>query len=156
MKLIPLTQGQSVQVDDQMFDYLNQWKWYFRDGYAVRMAHGKPRKTIRMHREILSTPQNMQCDHIDGNTLNNQIDNLRICTNAENQHNSQKRKTNKSGYKGVSWIRREEKWVAQIETNGRGKTLGYFDNPMDAAREYDRVAKKLFGEFARLNFPNEV
>jgi hypothetical protein len=154
MKLIPLTQGKFAKVDDNMFDYLNQWRWYYRSGYAVRMSHTENgrRGTIWLHREVVNAPANKQVDHIDLDKLNDQSVNLRTCTHAENQHNGPKRTTNKSGYKGVCWVKAKQKWVAQIEMNGRGRTIGAFSDPVNAAKAYDKVARDLFGEFAKTNF----
>ena len=91
-------------------------------------------------------------DHIDGNGLNCQKDNLRICTHSQNQHNSGIRRNNTSGYIGVSWSKREEKWIAQITVNGKVKRIGAFDDVIEAAKAYDEEALSKRGEFATLNF----
>lgn len=56
--------------------------------------------------------------------------------------------TNTSGYKGVFWRRDRSKWRAKI---GK-KTIGLFDSKIEAAKAYDREAKRIFGEFAKPNF----
>ena len=70
-----------VLVDDEDFEYLNQWRWcavkYTHTYYAVRYD----KKRISMHRLILDVPQNKLTDHRDSNGLNNQIKNIRPCTN---------------------------------------------------------------------------
>ena len=63
------------------------------------------------------------------------------------------RSDNKTGYKGVSWARSKKKYCTQIQSKGRHRFIGYFSTPIEAARAYDKVARSLFGEFARLNFP---
>ena len=70
MKKIPLTQKQFALVDDENFKWLNQWKWYFSNGYAMR-GFRKNGKIIRllMHREILKTPKGKDTDHINSNKL---------------------------------------------------------------------------------------
>lgn len=74
-----------------------------------------------------------QIDHIDGNPDNNRIDNLRIAKNqVEQQQNQKTRKDNISGYPGVAWYKRYNKWVAYINLNKKRKHLGYFDNYEDA------------------------
>jgi HNH endonuclease/AP2 domain len=95
-----------------------------------------------------------EIDHKDRNRLNNQRDNLRSATRQEQVQNTTKRKNTASKYKGVSWWK--NKWKARIVINGKSIHLGYFDNEEDAARAYDRAAKRAFGEFMVLNFPEEI
>lgn len=92
-------------------------------------------------------------DHINGDCTDNQKHNLRIATNQQNFFNRSANHINTSGYKGVSWNSRSEKWVAQIQISRQKEHIGFFENPIDAAKAYDAKAKELFGEFARLNFP---
>ncbi len=94
-------------------------------------------------------------DHIDGDKLNNKFSNLRACTPAENQRNRGRFKSNKSGFKGVSWMKRPAKWQAQICVDRKVKHLGLFENKVDAARAYDIAAIELHGAFAKTNFPVE-
>jgi len=89
-------------------------------------------------------------DHRDNNGLNNIRLNLRIATKSTNEANSQKR-GNKSPYKGITWIPSRNKWQAQITVNYTHKSLGYFDNPWDAAQAYNIAALAAWGEFAVLN-----
>nr|WP_269140600.1 HNH endonuclease [Proteus terrae] len=97
----------------------------------------------------------MHIDHIDGDKLNNRIENLRICTHNQNQHNQGIRASNKSGYKGVSWMKSVKKWQAQICCNSKVTHLGLYTNKIEAAKAYDEAAKKLHGDFAWLNFPEK-
>lgn len=90
----------------------------------------------------------VQIDHIDGNPSNNQIDNLRLASNAENQQNRGKYRTNNSGVKGVAWYRAGQKWHAQIQSHGKKYHLGYFDDIEEAAAAYRKAATELHGEFA--------
>ena len=122
MKEIKLTRGLFTQVDDKDFDYLNQFKWYVLKGhggfYAIRKENCKK---ILMHRFILNTPDNMITDHKDGNTLNNQRNNIRICDKRQNAYNSNPQKGRK--YKGCIWSRITQKWIAQIKVDGKQKYL---------------------------------
>lgn len=59
-----------------------------------------------------------------------------------------------SRYKGVTWNRRRNKWVAQIMARGEIKFLGGFEDEINAGKAYDEAAKKYHGEFANLNFPD--
>ncbi len=170
MKRIPLTQGQFAIIDDDMFEYLNQWKWSARKtkygGFmAIRTVGKRPkRKMVYMHRQIMNCPENLDVDHRDHNTLNNHISNLRICTRSQNLQNSKPRKNCTSIYKGVSWFRQrkykakeyEGKWRTQIMLNGKYLSIGLFKSEIEAAKAYDEKAKELLGEFAYLNFSTKT
>jgi hypothetical protein len=156
MKEIPLTQGKVAIVDDEDYEYLNQWKWCVTDtGYAIRQASRPSKKGIRMHRVIMQTPDGMDTDHINGNKLDNRRCNLRICTRSQNLQNSLAHSNNTSGRKGVSWSTLHQKWVAQIKTNTGYHYLGLFSDIADAVKTYDVAARKYFMEFARPNFQEE-
>lgn len=163
MKQIQLTQGQVALVDDDMFDYLSQWKWCAQrtlsgNYYACRTAYFKDlsglsfKKCILMHRFIMGAAySNTLIDHIDHCTLNNQRHNLRICTHTENSRNRTSHKGSSSSYLGVSWNIRDKKWQVHIKANGKLMRLGHFDSEIQAAEEYNKAALKYFGEFANPN-----
>lgn len=160
MKEIQLTQGMVALVDDADFDYLNQWKWSLckigNNNYAARSKKiPKTRRSVsfRMHRIILDVPKGLYVDHIDGNGLNNQRSNLRICTNQDNARNQPARKNVTSQFKGVGWHKDHNKWRAYITDMHKAIHIGMFKSEKEAALAYDKRAKELFGEFARLNFP---
>lgn len=145
MKVISLENSALLAlVDDSDYEQLAQRKWYFLHDYAIS-------DSVLMHRLIARPCQTQIIDHIDGNTLNNQRSNLRICSVAENLWN--RRATwSASGFKGVSRRNRDRSpWRASITKNGRAVHLGSFADPVDAAKAYDAAAKKLFGEFACTN-----
>ena len=157
-KEIPLTQGKFALVDDDMFEYLNQWKWFAYQGkygkwYARRNEGKRPfRRIIHMHRVVSNTSDGMETDHRDGDGLNNQRYNLRDSTHSQNIANITKRSDNTSGYKGVHWHKHRKKWASQIRVAGKKISLGYYDSAEEAARAYDRAALKYFGPYAVLNF----
>ena len=91
-----------------------------------------------------------EIDHIDGDRGNNRIENLRKATRAQNQWNAKVRKDNTSGFKGVSWHKKQQAWTANISINGKVKFLGTFRTPEEAHDAYAAKAKELRGEFARL------
>lgn len=153
-KEIKLTQGKVALVDDNMFEYLSQWKWYLLKShtnyYAIRTS--KPEnKLIQLHRVVIKAKQGEFVDHINGDKLDNRKVNLRICTKAQNAQNRKTSKLNKSGYNGVSWCIRNKKWVAQIQCENKKNHIGYYIDPIDAAKAFNEAAKKYHGEFAKLN-----
>jgi len=157
MKEIPLTQGKVAIVDDADYEWLMQWKWCaanFRGKfYAIRAVNEKlKRTTIQMHRQIMDTPPGMETDHINGNSLDNRRENLRVCTVSQNQMNRRTQKNNTSGYKGVSYSKHRKKWFSQIQIDKKRIFLGLFLTPENAARAYDEAAKRYFGEFTKTNF----
>mgnify|MGYP001569182729 CR=1 FL=1 len=154
MKQIELTQNKYTLVDDEDFAYLNQWKWHFnksRKNDVGRAARIVNRKMIYMSRLIMNPPKNKQIDHIDGNSLNNQKENLRVCSNAENLRNRSKQRNNFSGFKGVSWDKSRNNWRVAIQINKKDMFLGRFKTKEKAALTYNKAAKKYFKMFARLN-----
>ena len=92
-------------------------------------------------------------DHIDGNGLNNDLSNLRICTHLENMRNRVKKKTpSSSKYKGVTFNKRKNKWQAKTTINYKTIHLGYYSDEVEAAKAYDNFTKEKFGNFAKPNF----
>ena len=127
-------------------------KWHLENGYA---AHKEKGRTILMHRQIMQPPKDMVVDHIDGNQANNCRFNLRVCTRAENQRNRRKHAGSISRFKGVFYNKQRRKWFSQCWLEGKCHATRYVDEEVEAARAYDRQAVEYFGEFARLNFPEE-
>lgn len=141
-------------VDDEDFERVNQYKWFFARGYAKRTNQiGTNGKTILMHRLIMNAPEGVEVDHIDGIGFHNEKHNLRLCSRIENSYNQKKqsRKTS-SRFKGVSRHSKGNKWFARIGLGGVSIYLGLFGNEEDAAKAYDLKARELFGEFAKTNF----
>jgi hypothetical protein len=100
---------------------------------------------------------NEHCDHIDGNGLNNQRSNLRLSIRHGNHKNASKKNVlSTSLYKGVYFYKAGHTWRAEIQCDHERHFLGDFEIEEDAAHAYDKKAKELFGEFARLNFPEEA
>jgi hypothetical protein len=156
MRQIHLTQGLVALVDDADYDELNQHKWHaHRSGngwYAQRHGfRGNKRCILHMHREVMLPPDAMQVDHANGNGLDNQRSNLRICTHAENVRNGRKRRPGSSRFRGVTHNKRLGKWVAQICVNFQKMHLGVFDTEREAAFEYALAALVHFGAFTPIN-----
>lgn len=137
-----------VMVDDEDYELLNQFNWQCGNDKMIR-RHGE--RTL-MHRLIMKAPDHLEVDHIDGNRLNNQRSNLRLCTSSQNKCNRGPRSDNKSGYKGVSWHKQNQKWTVRVKTpHGKYLSCGCYHDIREAAMAYNKVAKRLHGEFAYLN-----
>lgn len=122
-----------------------------RYAYATATVNGV-RNNFAIHQIIMRPPAGMYTDHINGDRLDNRRSNLRFVTPGQNRTNSAAKRTNASGYKGVVRSQFDDRWVAKIYPDSKPLVIGYFDNPVDAARAYDSKAKELYGEFARTNF----
>lgn len=143
MKKIALTKGKYAIVDDEDFEWLNQFKWA-GDKYATRVT------SVRMHTLIMNPPKGKVVDYINGDSLDNRRCNLRIATIGQNSQNSSKQLNRQSKYKGVCGKRKI--WRANIACNKKKYSLGSFKSEIHAAMAYDIAAADLFGEFAKLNF----
>lgn len=155
VKEISLTQGQVALVDDEDYAVLVLHKWHAvwhpgrRMFYASRGALQRGSR-ILMHREITSAPPASPVDHRDHNGLNNQRENLRICTSTQNNANKRKARSAKgSRYKGVS--RHKTRFKAQCGPRSTNRHVGVFDTEEEAALAYNEAAKRIYGEFAWLN-----
>lgn len=154
MKKIRLSSWITCIVDDEDFDYLNQWKW---SGWEYAKRKDKELGIIiSMHRIIMGAKHGDIIDHINGNKLDNRKENLRFCTARENSQNLEH--NHKVGYKGV--YRQYNKcggcyYIVKITVHGKTINLGKFSSQTEAGKTYDKAAKKYFGEFARLNFPEK-
>lgn len=162
MKQIALSRDKFALVDDDDYEWLNQWKWHTLNCrndllYARRTTlkeHGV-RKGVLMHRMILGiTDPKIQVDHKNSNGLDNRRSNIRICPSGANPKNARKWITpTSSRFKGVSWHKRDLKWTAQIRIDGELQHLGNFLSEIEARDAYDHAALRLHGEFAK---PNEI
>ena len=157
---IQLTQGKYALVSRRDYYSLRRYKWYaerkLHTWYAKRkqtMTNGK-QCHVWMHRVILNLKRGdtRQGDHRNGNGLDNRRCNLRIATHAQNTYNSRKHRNTHNPYIGVFRNSTNSSWVAVIRHNKSPIYLGSFSDSIDAAKAYDKQAKKLRGKFAKLNF----
>ena len=123
------------------------------NGYNILClcVNGK-RKIVKIHRLValifIPNPENKpHVDHINNNTLDNNVNNLRWATRSENQHNQKLSKANTSGVKGVSYNKSKKKWVAQIQLDGIAIHIGYFDTIEEAKQARIKKANEAFGVF---------
>jgi len=140
-------------VDEEDADRVLAKRWHpvlIRGSFYV--ATGRESHSY-LHRFVMGADPGFDVDHIDGNTLNNCRSNLRICTHQQNQQNIIRSTPSRSGYRGVVQTR-SGRWAARLKTDGICHYFGTFDTPEEAAIARDNAARKHFGEYARLNFPN--
>jgi len=154
-KQIELTQGQVALVDDDDYQWLSQWKWYFDKhhsgigGYALRK---NKTKKIWMHRAVAEHMGILgRVDHINRNKLDNRRCNLRLATASQDGANRGRRQKKTSKFRGVSWYKPTSCWRAQITTHSIVRHIGYFTDESEAAKAYNREALREFGPFATLN-----
>lgn len=155
-RLIPLSKGLYAIVLASDYDWLSNWAWqawYSALAHCWYAVRSDPSGTYLMHREILGlgVGDKRLGDHRDTwNTLDNRRSNLRVATAQQSSANRRRNKNNTSGYKGVSWSERFQKWRAYISVERRQIHLGYFHDAKVAHMAYCVAAKKYFGEFARV------
>lgn len=107
-------------------------------------------KFVMLHRFIMDAPDGVEVDHINHDRLDNRRANLRLCTHSQNGMNGGIRQ-HSSQFRGVSWDKVNQKWIVHIKIGGVQCHLGRFKTEQEAADAYDKRAKEVFGDFARLN-----
>ncbi len=172
MKTIPLTNSaEATLVDDEIYSLAIQHNpdWYLASSGVYTRSLILPKSLekdgfrglreratrIALHRLVLNVHINCKSkdvDHIDGNKLNNQKSNLRLCEHYENLHNVGKTGQGiTSKYKGVSWHIKSGKWMVLLCVNGERIYGGLFVNEIDAAIASNNLMLKHIGKFAKLN-----
>lgn len=152
MKEIVLNNNMISQVDDEDFEYLNQFFWKIfstKSGYYCRAKIGNER--FLMHRLIAKSKHYQVTDHKDRNGLNNQKFNLRTCTNSQNNCNTKLNSNNTTGFRGVYFDKKRKKFTFRLSFENIKYSGTRFNSAKEAAKARDEVAKKVHGEFATLN-----
>jgi hypothetical protein len=163
--IIVTTNGYTVLIDKDD-NRLKKYKWYgciitksLKHNPNITRTYVYARRTykengkikqIYLHREIMGFPLDKIVDHKNTNTLDCRKTNLRICTRGQNAVNSS-RVRGKSKYKGVHSY--NNRWRVSLKQNGKVSYHGTFDNEVEAAIQYDKVAQQYWGQFAYKNFP---
>lgn len=149
--IIELTQGRCTKVDDDFP------KSILNNKFCVKSCGGKyyastniKGKTVYLHRLITNAPKGMVVDHINGDTLDNQIKNLRVCLSKENTRNQKNHPDKWQKYRGVDYMKAKSKYRARITFNREEIHLGLFDTDLQAFRAYVNASKILFGKFSNV------
>lgn len=164
---IILANGKGIAwVDRQDHEFCSTFKWYLLPGKGSATSYartdrparkdGQRGESLLLHLLVASRAGIRvapHVDHADRNGLNCTRENLRTADRSQNAANADKSGKNTSGYRGVVFMRRKGRWMAQIKAGTRHRYLGEFDSPETAARVYDEWAKAGHGAFAILNFP---
>lgn len=138
-----------TKVDDDIYEQIKDLKWNAqgKDGYVTYSFYNKGYpKILLLHRLIMNCPKGMVVDHINRDKLDNRVENLRICTQAQNSYNHARQSKNR--YKGV--VKKGARWNAQIHYDNTTNYIGAYVTEEEAALAYNAEAIKR-GEFAKLN-----
>ena len=130
-------------IDKEDLEKVLSRKWRFWKGQYYTGNY----QPIQIHTFLLSLPEGMVVDHINGNRADNRRSNLRVVTQSKNLLNKAILSNNKSGIAGVSWDKSRKRWTAEIRMDGIKCYLGRYEKIEDAvyARYYAEI--KLFKEF---------
>jgi hypothetical protein len=163
VSIVQLDKGMQALIDTEFASEVGRHAWYAhktREGFhyattTVRSLDGR-RVLLSLHSFVWRLARKQDAailDHESRNRLDCRISNLRPATHTQNSANARINKNNRSGYRGVHFHKKANRWIANIRFYRRRRWLGTFDNPEAAARVYDAWALAVFGEFAALNFP---
>ena len=143
-------QGNSCMIDKNDYQKVSMAYWgKYKDSNYFCSCFGGTKHWL--HRYIMDAKSGDYVDHINNNFDDYRRTNLRICDNAENNRNRWLQKNNTSGYPGVNWSKREQKWRARIKVDGREKYLGLFDDKNDAIKAKKDAEEKYFKDFSYEN-----
>lgn len=167
--LVPLTKGYFAIIDEADGPAVAMKRWSAathpgRRGVYARTTDSSGDGRLRpngkmaypaipLHRflwRLWGLPDTPEIDHKNTNGIDCRRENLRAATRQQNSHNVAPRKDNTSGFKGVHWDSRTGRWGASITVGHRSYWLGRFDDPAEAGRAYEKAAKELHGDFARV------
>lgn len=157
---IPLSRGLVTIVDEADAEAVLAHRWYANVSGSKRQRISARRNTwvngkrglVYLHRWLLNAPIGVEIDHINRNSLDNRRSNLRMASRSQNCAN---RPAATGTFKGVTWHKDAQRWVAQIAVEGKNRHIGCFLTEEEAALAYDVAALDAFGEFAWLNFGGE-
>lgn len=152
MRNIKTIKNNLIIVDNNNYYNLNKFEWNISCGYPYRYKKGH---IWFIHWDVIGKPKKgFVTDHINGNKLDNRLENLRICNTSQNHCNKGLQKNNKSGFKGVCWHKKRKKWRVKVQKDKKIVFSNEFYNKIDAANAYNIAVIKYHGKFARINNVN--
>lgn len=154
---IPVPESEPTVVSPCDYAVAMSRRWRNRNGYIVANAWDARTKRsvlLQLHRVVTRAPRGVLVDHRWHNPLDNRREALRRATPSQNAANARKRKR-RNPYRGVTLHKATGRWQSGAKKDDRFHHAGLFDDPVEAARAYDRLARMLWGQFALLNFPAE-
>lgn len=142
--VIHLNTGQAVLIDAEDAIPLSRYSWAATYSRGKQIPYAKAKidgKNIRMHRLLLNAPTNLQVDHINGNSLDNRKENLRLCTHRENQQN---RSVHRDGRLcGTAYNKPLKKWRAKFTKDRKAFHIGYYETELEAHQAYKDKIEEL-------------
>lgn len=138
----PRTVGIFAIVSEEDYGRLSQITWSMSGKYVKC-------KSEWMHYYIVERRPGLEIDHINRNPLDNRRSNLRYATHAQNCAN--RLRVDRGIYKGITYHKPTDRWVATVHINKRRKNLGYYPTPEAAALAYNVAARHVYGPYALVN-----
>lgn len=154
MARVSLGCGIEAIVDDDSLGKLVPYVWRAVKSHCGLYAMGalrhdtKHSKMISMHRLIISPTVGVEVDHINGDTLDNRLDNLREATKSQNRHNQFRKKKNLSGYQGITYVRNTNRYHGRVMKDRKVYATKIFKTAEEALIAHMELSISLFGEFS--------
>ena len=155
---MPHSNGQRALIDKDDLPRVEHINWCAKKNRRVTYACGHnphTQKSVFLHRLIMNAKPGEQVDHINSEGCDCRKANMRLVTGSGNHWNCGPRqwKNKSSQYKGVSWVKRRQTWLAEIHAHVKRQWSQAFCDEVEAAKAYDAKAKQYHGEFCYQNFP---
>jgi hypothetical protein len=153
---VPLTKGYEAIIDAEDVDLVKGHNWWsevcFKADGSLRAVYARSDTSGMqyIHRVIMRADEFHLVDHIDGNGIDCRKSNMRLTANTGNSQNKKINCNNTSGFKGVTWNKRREKWEVKIMAYRKKKHIGYYVSLDDAAEAYSKASAIYHGEFGRI------
>lgn len=147
-----LPNGMTFKFDESRFDKICNIKWYpSYEGKIVSTPYLIDHHGKKLHAYLVDCPKGHEVDHINLDTLDNRLSNLRICTHQQNQCNQPLQRNNTSGVTGVRFYKPRGKYVSRIKVGQKDIHLGYYPSFIEAVQARNVGMECMFGEYGRYN-----